>query len=67
MHIDRHLNGDLPGGSRFTERNKCIWKPRMVHGVCVLNTWNPQWEKQSQVSEAELECAHACQGKGFLS
>lgn len=28
-----HLNGDLPGVSRFTKRNKCIWKPRMVHGV----------------------------------
>lgn len=54
-----------PWSAKLTKRNQHIWKPGVVYGLCVLTMCNPQQEKHSQVSEAELECAHACQGKGF--
>lgn len=41
--------------------------PRKIHGLGVPNACKTQQEKRSQVSEAELECARACQGKGGLS
>lgn len=60
-----HLNGDLPGVSKLTNRNKHRWKLRMVYGLSAPNTCKAQQKEYSQVSELEnWRATHEFQGKG---
>ena len=60
-----HLNGDLPGVSKLTNRKKHICKQRMVYGLTAPNTCKAQQKEHRQVSELEnWRATHEFQGKG---